>query len=249
MKALILAAGVGSRLRPLTDSTPKALLAVGGVPMLERVALRLRDAGAASLVVNAHHHAQAVADFCAGLSRRLGIPVSVSREDDVLLDTGGAIRKAAPLLRGREPFMVHNADVLTDLDLKAMYAAHKESGALVTLSVRERETSRAYLFDPADRFIGHDDRTAGRVTWIKGPVPGARRLAFDGVHVLSPSFLEKIAETGVFSITRTYLRLAAAGADIRAFRADRWSWHDIGTPERLAAAEAWAAERARPPAL
>ncbi|MFI5350362.1 MAG: nucleotidyltransferase family protein [Elusimicrobiota bacterium] len=244
MKAMILAAGVGSRLRPLTDHTPKSLIPVGGVPMLERAALRLRDAGATSFVVNAHHHAQAVADFCAGLSRRLGVPVSVSREDDVLLDTGGAIRKAAPLLRGREPFFVYNADVLTDLDLKAMYAAHKESGALVTLSVRERETGRAYLFDSAGRFIGHDDRTTGRVTWIKGPVPGAQRLPFDGIHVISPALLDKLTETGVFSITKTYLRLAAAGSDIRAFRGDRWSWHDIGTPEKLAAAEAWVSGRA-----
>ncbi len=188
-----------------------------------------------------------VADFCAGLSRRLGVPVSVSREDDVLLDTGGAIRKAAPLLRGREPFFVYNADVLTDLDLKAMCSAHKDSGALVTLSVRARETGRAYLFDAAGRFIGHDDRTTGRVTWIQGPVPGAQRLPFDGIHVISPALLDKITESGVFSITKTYLRLAAAGADIRAFRGDRWSWHDIGTPEKLAAAEAWAAARAEPP--
>jgi N-acetyl-alpha-D-muramate 1-phosphate uridylyltransferase len=243
MKALILAAGVGSRLRPLTDSIPKALIPVAGVPMLERAALRLRDAGASSFVVNAHHHAQAVADFCAGLSARLGVPVSVSREDDALLDTGGAIRKAAPLLRGREAFFVYNADVLTDLDLKELYAAHKARGALVTLSVRAREANRAYLFDPSGRFVGHDDKTSGRTTWIKGPVPGAQRLPFDGMHVISPALLDKMTESGVFSITKTYLRLAAAGADIRAFRGDRWSWHDIGSPEKLAAAEAWAAGR------
>lgn len=244
MKALILAAGVGSRLRPLTDKIPKALIPVGGIPMLERVALRLREAGASSFVVNAHHHAAAVADFCEGLSRRLGAPVSVSREDDVLLDTGGAIRKAAPLLRGREPFFVHNADVLTDMDLKALYATHKDNGSLVTLSVRARESGRAYLFDPDGRFVGHDDQGAGRVTWIKGPVPGAQRLPFDGVHVISPALLDKLTESGVFSITKVYLRLAAAGAEICAFRADRWSWHDIGTPEKLAAAQASATSRA-----
>jgi NDP-sugar pyrophosphorylase family protein len=243
MKALILAAGVGSRLKPLTDATPKALIPVGGVPMLERALIRLKDAGVKSFVVNVHHHAQAVADFCAGLSRRRGVPVSVSREDDVLLDTGGAIKKAAPLLRGREPFFVHNADVLTDLDLKALYAAHLETGALATLSVRERESGRAYLFDERGRFVGHDDKAGGRQTWIKGPVPGARRLPFDGIHVISPALLDKMTETGVFSITKTYLRLAAAGADIRAFRGDHWAWHDIGTPEKLAAAEAWAAGR------
>jgi NDP-sugar pyrophosphorylase family protein len=243
MKALILAAGVGSRLRPLTEATPKALIPVGGVPLLERAARRLRDAGADAFVVNAHAHAAAVTEFCAGLSRRLGAPIAVSREDDALLDTGGALRKASALLRGREPFFVHNADVLTDLDLKALYAAHAESGALATLSVRERDSGRAFLFDARDRFVGHDDRSSGRTTWAKGHVPAARRLAFDGIHVISPALLDRISETGAFSIIRTYLRLAASGADIRAFRGDRWAWHDVGTPERLAAAEAWAAGR------
>lgn len=240
MKALILAAGVGSRLKPLTDATPKALIPLSGIPMLERVLVRLKAAGAKSFVVNVHHHAQAVADFCADLSRRHGAPVAVSREDDLLLDTGGAIKKAAALLRGRDPFFVHNADVLTDLDLRALLKAHKDSGALATLSARERECSRAFLFDAKGRLAGHD-RGEGKVAWAKGPVPGFLRLAFDGVHVLSPEFLDKITESGAFSVTKTYLRLAASGADIRAFRSDAWAWHDIGTVEKLKAAEAWAA--------
>ncbi|MCR4294903.1 MAG: nucleotidyltransferase family protein [Elusimicrobia bacterium] len=242
MKALILAAGVGARLKPLTDETPKALIPVAGVPMLERVLVRLKAAGVKSFVVNAHHHPQKVADFCAELSRRHGVSVSVSREDDLLLDTGGAIKKASALLRGRDPFFVHNADVLTDLDLRAMMKAHKDSGALATLAVRERESGRAYLFDAKGRFAGHD-RGEGNVTWAKGAVPHPQRLAFDGVHLISPELLDKITESGVFSITKTYLRLAAAGADFRAFRSDQWSWHDIGTVDKLAAAEAWAASR------
>lgn len=244
MKAMILAAGLGSRLGPLTESTPKALLPVGGVPMLERAAVRLKAAGARSFVVNAHHHADRVAAFCAELSRRLSVPVAVSREDDLLLDTGGAIKKAAALLRGREPFFVHNADVLTELDLRALYAAHAESGALATVSVRERDSARSYLFDARGRLVGHDDLKSGRTTWAKGAVTGAARLPFDGIHVISPALLDQMTESGVFSITKTYLRLAAGGADIRAFRGDRWAWHDVGTPEKLAAAESWAAGRA-----
>ncbi|HAZ07479.1 MAG TPA: mannose-1-phosphate guanyltransferase [Elusimicrobia bacterium] len=240
MKALILAAGAGSRLAPLTDETAKALIPVDGVPLLERILLRLKAAGADSFVVNAHHHALKVAEFCADLSRRQGVPVSVSREDDLLLDTGGALKKASALLRGREPFFIHNADILADIDLKALYAAHVENGSLVTLSVRARESGRAYLFDAKGRFVGHDDRKAGRTAWAKGAVTGAQRLPFDGIHVVSPSLLDRITEGGVFSITKIYLRLAAADADIRAFRADRWAWHDVGTPEKLAAAELWA---------
>jgi NDP-sugar pyrophosphorylase family protein len=243
MKALILAAGVGSRLRPLTDSTPKALIRVAGTTMLERTMVRLKGAGVDEFVVNAHHHAQSVTDACADLARRHGVSVAVSREDDLLLDTGGALKKAAPLLRGPKPFFLHNADVLTDLDLSALYAAHRSAGALATLAVRERETGRAYLFDAQGRFVGHDDRKAGRTTWARGPIDGASRLPFDGVHVISPALLDRLSEDGVFSITKTYLRLAGEGADIRAFRADRWTWHDIGTPEKLAAAEAWAASR------
>ena len=239
MKALILAAGVGSRLKPLTDTTAKALIPVGGIPMLERAAVRLKSAGVKSLVVNAHHHAQQVTDFCAALSKRLGLPISVSREDDLLLDTGGAIKKASALLKGREPFFVHNADVLTNLDLRALAKAHKDSGALVTLSVRERESGRAYLFDTKGRFAGHD-RGEGNITWAKGPVPNPQRLPFDGIHLISSEFLDKITEGGVFSITKTYLRLAAAGADIRSFRGDAWAWHDIGDAQKLAVAEAWA---------
>lgn len=240
MKALILAAGVGARLKPLTDETPKALIPVGGVPMLERALIRLKAAGVKSFVVNAHHHAPMVANFCVELSRRHGVPVAVSREDDLLLDTGGAIKKASALLKGREPFFVHNADVLTDLDLRALLKVHRDTGALATLSVRERESGRAFLFDSKGRFAGHD-RGEGRITWARGPVPNVQRLPFDGVHLISPELLDKITETGVFSITKTYLRLAAAGADIRAFRSDQWAWHDIGTVEKLAAAEAWAA--------
>lgn len=241
---MILAAGVGSRLAPLTDATPKALIPVAGVPMLERVLVSLQAAGAGSFVVNAHHFADRVAAFCADLSRRRGVPVAVSREDDLLLETGGGLKKAAALLRGREPFFVHNVDVLTDMDLRALWAAHQASGALATLAVGERDTDRAYLFDAKDRFVGHDDRKAGRTTWAKGAVPGARRLSFDCVHVISPAFLDMITESGAFSITKPYLRLAGAGADIRGHRSGAKVWHDIGTPAKLAAAEAWASGRA-----
>jgi len=123
-----------------------------------------------------------------------------------------------------------------------MAKAHKEEGALATLAVRERESGRAYVFDMKGRFAGHD-RGEGAITWAKGAVPNPQRLPFDGVHLVNPELLDKITESGVFSITKTYLRLAAAGADIRAFRADKWAWHDIGTVEKLAAAEAWISAR------
>lgn len=243
MKALLFAAGVGSRLRPLTDATPKALIAVGGVPLLERALVHLKGAGCGEFVVNAHHHAQQVADFCASLSSRYGVPVRVSREDDLLLETGGGLKKAAPLLSGADPFFIRNADVVTDLDLGAMLAAHRAGSPLATLAVRERESSRAFLFDADGRLVGHADDKKGATRWTRGPVAGARRLSFDGIHVASPLLPGLLTENGVFSLVDCYLRLAAEGADIRAFDASRWSWFDVGAPEKLAAAEAWAAKR------
>ncbi|MDE2491214.1 MAG: nucleotidyltransferase family protein [Elusimicrobia bacterium] len=241
MKAFVLAAGVGSRLRPLTDALPKALLPVGGVPMLERTAVRLRDAGVSELVVNAHHHAERVAAFCADLAGRLGVRIDVSREDALLLDTGGGLKKAAPLLSSAGPFFVHNADVLSDLDLRALMAAHRASGALATLACRGRPSSRLLLFAPDGRLAGR--RSPEGVEWAREPRPDAEALGFDGISVLSPELLPLISEEGVFPLTRPWLRLAGAGREIRLFRADRWAWHDVGSPERLAAAEAWASRR------
>lgn len=243
MKALIFAAGVGSRLRPLTDVTPKALVPVGGVPLLERALVHLKEAGCSEFAVNAHHHAEQVAGLCASLSARYGVTVRVSREDERLLDTGGGLKKAAPLLEGDEPFFVRNADVVTDLDLLALLAAHREKSPLVTLAVRDRRSSRAFLFDAQGRLCGHADDKKGRTRWTKGPVEGARRMAFDGIHVCSPSLPGLISEDGVFSLVDLWLRLASEGADIRAFDASRWSWFDVGTPEKLEAAEAWAKKR------
>ena len=243
MKALLFAAGVGSRLRPLTDAGPKALLPVDGVPLLERALVHLKEAGCDSFVVNAHHFADQVAGFCGSLASRYGVKVRVSREDDLLLETGGGLKKAAPLLAGDEPFFIRNADVVTDLDLTAMLAAHRAASPLATLAVRERASSRAFLFDKDGRLVGHVDAKKGSTRWAHGPVSGTHRRSFDGVHIASPLLPGRITEDGVFSIVDSYLRLAGECADIRAFDASRWSWFDVGTPEKLAAAESWASRR------
>ena len=228
MKAMILAAGVGSRLRPLTDTTPKALIEVNGVAMIELTARRLQAAKAVSLVVNVHHHADKVVAFCSSLSTKLGIPIAVSREDDLLLDTGGGLKKALSLLDASEPFLVHNVDVLSDLDLSALYAAHESSGALATLAVRRRPTTRPLRFSPDGKLLGRAPK-------------GEKGLQFCGIYVLSPEIFELITETGVFSITDVFVRLASAGADIRSFPCDSAYWADIGDPEKLTLARKYAA--------
>lgn len=231
---MLFAAGLGTRLRPLTDHMPKALVDVGGSPILERVALRLIAAGADHLVINVHHFAEQVERFVAERGG-WGVEVHFSREEGQPLETGGGLVRAAPLLRGDAPFFLHNADVLTDLSLETLYSAHREWGALATVAVMERPSQRAFLFDERG-LLGRVDDRRGLDLRVRPAEGEVRRLAFAGVHVVSPEILPRITETGVFSILDPYLRLAGEGERILPFRVDGALWLDIGRPEQLEAA-------------
>ena len=231
---MLFAAGLGTRLRPLTDRMPKALVDVGGVAILERVALRLVAAGADRLVVNTHHFGEQVERYVKERGG-WGVEVLFSREEGEPLETGGGLVQAAHLFRGDAPFFLHNADILTDLPLGEMYAAHRDTGALATLAVMERPSARAFLFD--DRgLLGRVDDRHGLDLRVRPAEGEVRRLAFGGVHVVSPEILGRITERGVFSILDPYLRLAGEGERILPFRVDGALWLDIGRPEQLEAA-------------
>ncbi len=225
MKALVFAAGLGTRLRPLTDTVPKALVEVGGVPMLEIVIRRLAAAGADEFVVNTHHFHEKIEAYLRSKGN-FGLKIALSREPDFPLETGGGLKKAAPLLAGPEPFFACNSDVYTTLDLRALYAAHLACGALATLAVRDRPSKRRLLFDAGLRLRGREGEPCAS---------GLRPLAFSGVQVLSPAILDKMTEEGVFSITSVYLRLAAAGEKIVGYEDRSDFWCDIGDHERLRA--------------
>lgn len=231
MKAMVLAAGVGSRLRPLTGGCPKALIEVRGTPMLEIVIRRLIEAGVDGIVVNAFHLADKIEEFVKARGS-FGIRVELSRETE-LLDTGGGLKKAAWFFDDGRPFFLHNADVFSEVDLGAMYRFHVEKAALATLAVRARKSGRGFLFDEAGRLCGWCSDPDDRTLWSRGPVAGAQRLAFDGIHVLSPGVFEKMNETGVFPINQAYLRLAGGGENILSFRTDAYFWRDIGRLEDL----------------
>lgn len=231
---MILAAGLGTRLGPLTKDTPKALIPIAGVPMLERVARRLITAGADRLIINTHHHARQIEDYVRARDG-FGVEVAFSPERDHPLETGGALRLAAPLFRGDEPFFLHNADILSDVPLERMYERHQ---SLATLAVMHRESSRQLLFDDGG-LLGREDRKKDLRVEARESIGEIRRLAFGGIHVISPDFLSRIEETGVFSILDPYLRLAGAGARIDPFIADGYRWLDIGKPDQLAEAEDW----------
>ena len=232
---MIFAAGLGTRLGALTRSTPKALIPVGGIPMLERVALRLVDAGASRLIINVHHFADQIEEFVA-FRDGFGVEVVFSHEREMPLETGGGLKRAAPLFRESAPFWVHNADVLTDLPLDQIRRTHGTSPRLATLAVMRRPTTRYLLFDD-DGLLGRVDEGKRVRIEIREPSGVVQSLAFAGVHVLSPDIFELMDEREVFSILDTYLAAAERGLRILPFRVDGYRWVDIGKPAELEAAE------------
>jgi NDP-sugar pyrophosphorylase family protein len=232
---MIFAAGLGSRLGDLGKTTPKALIEIAGVTMLERTARRLAAAGADRIVVNVHHHAERIERFVA--ERDLGAEILVSHEPERPLETGGGLWHARALFRGDRPLLLHNVDVITDADLGAMAAAHRANGALATLAVNQRETARYLRFDGAG-LCGREDRRSGLQHDSRPPRGPVRTLAFAGIHLCSPSLLELITERGAFPIIDVYLRLAAAGHRIAPWLLEGALWLEVGSRERLEAARA-----------
>jgi NDP-sugar pyrophosphorylase family protein len=250
MKAMILAAGLGTRLRPLTEDRPKALVTVAGRTMLEIALQRLRSFGVREVIVNTHHHAAMIADYLQA-NHNFGMSIQISFEPE-LLDTGGGLKHAAPFFLDssaspQEPFILHNVDVLSTIDLARMVRFHVEHQALATLAVQDRATSRLLLFDQQGRLCGRrttrakitdastsDRARAGEVqTGWSLPTAPVQALAFSGIHVLSPRIFAEMPEKGAFSIIPVYLRLAAQGEKIAAFRTDEFYWRDLGRPESI----------------
>jgi len=242
MKAMIFAAGLGTRLRPLTDNMPKALVPVAGKPMLERIIIRLKDAGFNDITINIHHFGEQIINFlCA--NNNFGADIHISDERGELLDTGGGIRKARPFLEGDEPFLIHNADILTDLDLNAFYRHHLESNVDATLLTNHRKTSRYLLMNPDNRLCGWTNLSTGEVLPKELDYPGNhyQLQAFGCVHVLSPSifrYMENERWKGKFSIIPFYVDICTE-ARIQGYPMDSENWFDIGKPETLAKAEAY----------
>jgi NDP-sugar pyrophosphorylase family protein len=247
MKAMILAAGLGTRLRPLTDNRPKALVEVAGRTLLEITLSRLHTFGINELIVNVHHFADMVIDYLKS-NNNFGMRIEISREE-VLLDTGGGLKKAAWFFledsalrdsnRGDssqidEPFLLHNVDVISTIELRRMLQFHNENRALATLAVQNRETSRYLLFDDHHRLRGRRMEVHSPLATRHSPLPQPpepsplQALAFSGIHIISPRLLSMLTEEGVFSIIPSYLRLAAQGQKILAFRADQYYWRDLG---------------------
>lgn len=224
MKAMIFAAGIGSRLKELTRDTPKCLMQVGGVTMLEHVIEKLKQVGVREVAINVHHHAAQVIRFVEE-RHRFGISVTFSPEED-LLDTGGGLKKARALFEGETAFIVHNSDVYCTADLGALTMQHAKTGAIATLAVMRRDSTRGLFFD-------HDMRLVGWTEEKAPPPPQARLLAFGGMSVCSSELFQFMDARPKFSLIETFLAAARATNRVYGSTIDADSWVDIGTPERL----------------
>jgi len=230
MKAMIFAAGLGTRLKPLTGKVPKALVEINGRPLLEIIINRLIRYGFNDLIINVHHLSDMVIDFID--NHKFNADITISDETEELLDTGGGLKKASWFFNDNKPFMVHNVDVLTDLDLKALYDSHCSSGSIATLAVKQRDTSRYFLFGDNDILCGWKNISTGEEIITGKSSSHLRSLAFSGIQVLSPDIFNYITEKGKFSMTGVYIRLAKENR-IKGFIHNESLWIDIGKKETL----------------
>jgi N-acetyl-alpha-D-muramate 1-phosphate uridylyltransferase len=225
MKAMILAAGLGTRLKPFTDLHPKALYEIEGCTLLEHAVNHLKSAGINDVIINVHHFANQIIDLIQ-LHDNFGLNIAVSNESGELLETGGGLKKAAWFFEDCDGAIIRNVDILSDLDLTKMARAHKNSGSLATLAVRNRITSRYFLFDDRMKLCGWENQATGERI-LTGETFACTPLAFSGIQILDPGVFPMITEVGKFSLTDLYLRLAATHK-ISGYLEDGKVWKDVG---------------------
>lgn len=239
MKAMIFAAGMGTRLRPLTDNIPKALVRVGGIPLLQRIILKLTASGFNDITINIHHRGQQIIDFLQA-NKNFGQHINISDERGQLLNTGGGIRHAQHFLTGDEPFLVHNVDILTDADLKALWQHHLLQKSEATLLVGKRQTKRYLLFDKNMNLHGWTNKQTGEIR-SANLAGNYEEWAFAGIHILSPSLFRYMNDSywqEAFSIIDFYLNICPY-TPIKGVPICATHWFDTGTPETLAYANSW----------
>ncbi len=226
MKAMILAAGLGTRLKPLTDNLPKALIEIGKTPLLELVIKKLNSVGVTEIIINVHHRAEQIIAFLQS-KNNFNLHLEISLEQKIL-GTGGGLLKAANFFDDERPFFIHNVDILSNINLADMYAFHLERKALATLAVQSRKSSRYFVVDEKNFLCGHEDISQKLIRMKRIPNGKTQRRAFCGIHVISPKLFEAVIESGNFSIVDLYLKLVEKGMDIIAYPADQNYWQDIG---------------------
>ncbi|NVO21622.1 MAG: nucleotidyltransferase family protein [Bacteroidetes bacterium] len=235
MKAMIFAAGLGTRLKPYTENLPKALVPVAGKPMIEHVILRLKQFGIEEIIVNVHHFADQVIDFLEQ-NKNFGIGIEISNESGQLLETGGGLWKASWFFNDGAPFLVHNVDIFSEIDLAEMLVYHRHHEALASLAVSSRETSRYFLFDSTFRLYGWENIAKMEQMLIGMSRDELTRMAFSGIQILDPRIFSLLNKKGRFSLVDVYLELAGANK-ILGFPHDPNTWVDMGKPADILKAE------------
>ena len=238
MKAMIFAAGLGTRLKPLTDNIPKALVTIGGKPLLQHTIEKLKSSGFDEIIINIHHFADQIVEFI--LSKNsFDIKIEFSDESNELLDTGGGIKKASHFFCDGEPFLIHNVDILSNINLNDLYLFHKSSNSIATLVCSKRKTSRYLLFNTANQLKGWTNKETGK---IKSPnklldLKQYNELAFSGIHILEPSIFKYMIDfPEKFSIIDFYIFLSQYEL-IRAFAPEDIQMIDVGKPDTLKEAQ------------
>jgi NDP-sugar pyrophosphorylase family protein len=234
MKAMVLAAGMGTRLQPLTLTKPKALVEIDGTAMLEIILKKIIRSGFNDIIINVHHFADQIIDFLSR-NKNFGASITISDETDFLLDTGGGLLKASSFFNDGKPFLVHNIDILSNINLLELYNYHCSKNALATLAVKERTTSRSLLINSDGELSGWRNNETGQTIIARGFEADLTPIPFSAIHIMNPSIFPMITETGKFSVMDTYLRLART-VPIHTFRHDHDFWFDIGRVENLKAA-------------
>lgn len=228
---MVFAAGLGTRLQNETADKPKALVDIAGKPLLFHAIVKLKEAGISEVVVNVHHFAEKVIDYIKATD--FGVIINISDERELLLETGGGLKKAAPFFTGDEPVLIYNVDILSNIDLSLLVADHLKSGALATLAVRKRETQRYFKFDAEKQLVGWINKKTGE-TKISRPefFDTAEEMAFSGIHIVQPEIFGLMPDIERFSITDFYLEIAKTHT-IKGFYDTSDLWIDVGKPEQL----------------
>jgi NDP-sugar pyrophosphorylase family protein len=229
MRAMILAAGLGTRLRPFTDNIPKALIKIGDTPLLEFAIKKLCHYGFNDIIVNIHHYPDMIISFLEK-NRNFGANISISDERDMLLDTGGALKKAASFFSGNDPFLLYNCDIVTDLNLLSLYEYHLQHDAICTLAVRDRETTRYFIFDDNNKLCGWWNKTTGEKKSVRWSESNFKPMAFSGIQIINPNALNLFPDKKVFSLVEFYL-LLAQNNKIEGYDHTESRWADIGRSE------------------
>jgi MurNAc alpha-1-phosphate uridylyltransferase len=229
MKAMIFAAGKGTRLGELTINTPKVMMDINGKSMLQHVVEKCAVSGFEDIIVNVHYLAGMVEEEISRL-KNLGYKISVSDEKDELLDTAGGLYNARHFF-GNEPFLLYNADIFTDLDIRKLYQFHMQQGGLATLAVRNRAGKRFFMVNGDGLLCGWINRESGERIIVRDYIENLEEIAFSSIHIVEPEIFEFMHE-GVYSMRSVYLDLASTH-EIYTYTCNDGYWFDIGTPEKL----------------